>query len=159
MLLLDCLHPRSELRAAEDGDEEDEAQHAGHRAHDQPVVDVAANTDQSLTIIYLDFFSPSASIVATFCRGHVEHEESQHPSKFRRYADQSTRHTKTSQFDFFDDVSGKKMHEMSEDLSLKRSKVLNLRNKQSTILCVSRQQIFIILCEFSPRSPSSRKPP
>ena len=48
MLLLDCLHPRSELRAAEDGDEEDEAQHAGHGAHDQPVVDVAANTDQSL---------------------------------------------------------------------------------------------------------------
>ena len=79
MLLLDCLHPRSELRAAEDGDEEDEAQHAGHRAHDQPVVDVAANTAQSLTIIYLDFFSPSASIMATFCRGHVEHEESQHP--------------------------------------------------------------------------------
>merc|ERR1712155_136391 len=79
--------------------------------------------------------------------------------KFRRYSDQSMRHTKTSQFDFFDDVSGKKMHEMSEDLSLKRSKVLNLSNKQSTILCVSRQQIFIIHCEFSPRSPSSRKPP
>ena len=79
MLLLDCIDPRSELRAAEDGDEEDEAQHAGHGAHDQPVVDVAANTDQSLTIIYLDFFSPSTSIMATFCRGHVEHEESQHP--------------------------------------------------------------------------------
>ena len=79
MLLSDCLDPRSELRAAEDGDEEDEAQHAGHRAHDQPVVDVAANTDQSQTIIYLDFFSPSASIMATFSRGHVEHEESQHP--------------------------------------------------------------------------------
>ena len=79
MLLLDCIDPRSELRAAEDGDEEDEAQHAGHRAHDQPVVDTAANTDQSLTIIYLDFFLPSVSIVSTFCRGHVEHEESQHP--------------------------------------------------------------------------------
>ena len=80
-------------------------------------------------------------------------------TKFRRYSDQSMRHTKTSQFDFFDDVSGKKMHEMSEDFSLKRSKVLNLCNKQSTILCVSRQKIFIIQCEFSPRSPSSRKPP
>ena len=76
---MECLDPRSELRAAEDGDEEDEAQHAAHRAHDQPVVDTAANTDQSLTIIYLGFFSPSATIVSTFCRGHVEHEESQHP--------------------------------------------------------------------------------
>ena len=46
MLLLDCIDPRSELRAAEDGDEEDEAQHAGHRAHDQPVVDVAAEVDK-----------------------------------------------------------------------------------------------------------------
>ena len=89
----------------------------------------------------------------------VTHSAGSLHTKVRRYADQSTRHMKTSQFDFFDDVSGKKMHEMSEDLSLKRSKVLNLRNKQSTILCVSRQQIFIIQCEFSPRSPSSRKPP
>ena len=81
MLLLDCIDPRSELRAAEDGDEEDEAQHAGHRAHDQPVVDTAANTntDQSITIFYFDFFSPAACIMPTFCRGHVEHEESQHP--------------------------------------------------------------------------------
>ena len=69
------------------------------------------------------------------------------------------RHTKTSQFDFFDDVSGKKMHEMSEDFSLKRPKVLNLCNKQSTILCVSRQQIFIILCEFSPDLREAAKPP
>ena len=49
MQLLECLDPRSEPRAAEDGDEEEEAQHAGHRAHNQPVVDTAANTDQSLT--------------------------------------------------------------------------------------------------------------
>ena len=88
-----------------------------------------------------------------------QHVERRLHIKFRRYSDQSTRHTKTSQCEFFDDVSGKKMHEMSEDFSLKRYKVWNLTNKQSTILCVSRQKIFIIQCEFSPRSPSSRKPP
>ena len=79
--------------------------------------------------------------------------------KFRRYVDQSMRQMKTSQYDFFDDVCGKKFMKCPRVLSLLRAKGLNLGNKQSTILCVSRQQIFIILCEFSPDLREAAKPP
>ena len=80
-------------------------------------------------------------------------------SKFRRYTDRSTRQVKTSQIDYFDDVCGKKFMKCPRVLSLLRGKGLNLVNKQSTILCVSRQQIFIILCEFSPDLREAAKPP
>ena len=71
-------------------------------------------------------------------------------SNTRRYADRSMRQMKTSQFDFFGDVCGKKFMKCPRVLSLLRGKGLNLGNKQSTILCVLRQQIFIIQCVFSP---------
>ena len=79
--------------------------------------------------------------------------------KFRRYADRSMRQMKTSQFDYFDDVCGKKFMKCPRVLSLLRAKGMTLVNKQSTILCVSRQQIFIILCEFSPDLREAAKPP
>ena len=79
-------------------------------------------------------------------------------TKFRRYTDRSTRQVKTSQIDYFDDVCGKKFMKCPRVLSLLRGKGLNLVNKQSTILCVSRQQIFIILCEFSPDLREAAKP-
>ena len=78
--------------------------------------------------------------------------------KFRRFLDRSMRQMKTSQFDYFDDVCGKKFMKCPRVLSLLRAKGMTLVNKQSTILCVSRQQIFIILCEFSPDLREAAKP-
>ena len=72
--------------------------------------------------------------------------------------DLSTRQVKTSQFDYFDDVCGQKFMKCPRVLSLLRDKVLNLGNKQSTILCVSRQEIFIIQCVFSPDLRAAAKP-
>ena len=79
-------------------------------------------------------------------------------TKVRRYADRSMRQTKTSQFDFFDDVCGKKFMKCPRVLSLLRGKGLNLGNKQSTILCVLRQQTFIIHSEFWPTSEQLQNP-
>ena len=62
-------------------------------------------------------------------------------TKFRRYADLTTRQTKTHQFDFLKTIHEKKCMKCPRTFSLLRAKVLNLVNKQSTILCVSRQSI------------------
>ena len=62
-------------------------------------------------------------------------------TKFRRYADLTTRQTKTHQFDFLKTIHEKKCMKCPRTFSLLRAKVLTLVNKQSTTLCVLRQSI------------------
>ena len=62
-------------------------------------------------------------------------------TKFRRYADLTTRQTKTYQFDFLKTIHEKKCMKCLRTFSLLRAKVLSLANKQSTTLCVLRQSI------------------
>ena len=81
-------------------------------------------------------------------RDHAGNRETGPHTKFRRYADLTTRQTKTYQCDFLKTIHEKKCMKCPRTFSLLRAKVLSLANKQSTILCVLRQQIIILECEF-----------
>ena len=69
-------------------------------------------------------------------------------TKCPRYAGKTLPQAKVGRFDFLKTIKKRKCMKCPRTFSLLRAKVLNLVNKQSTILCVLRQQIFIIQCEF-----------
>ena len=73
-----------------------------------------------MTLVKLEIFLESSfeggahTVVDGEVQGGVHHLH----TKFRRYVDQSMRQMKTSQFDFFDDVCGKKFMKCPRVLSL-----------------------------------------
>ena len=78
-------------------------------------------------------------------------------TKFRRYADPTTRQTKTHQFDYLETIHEKKCMKCPRTFSLLRAKALILGNKQSTTLCVSRQSILYSCGRFLKISEYLRK--
>ena len=72
--------------------------------------------------------------------------------KCPRYAGKTLPQAKSRRFEFLETNYGKILHEMSEGFTLYALEFSALLIEQSTILCVSRQQIFIIRSVFSATS-------